>query len=89
MTRVLTKARDRFTETEIDDEIVVMSLDSGDFFSLTGTARAIWDLLDQELDRDGLVAALAREYGVDPDPVGADVDAFLASLAAAGLLAAE
>jgi len=86
VTGLLTKASDRFSETTIDDETVVMSLDSGDFFSLSGTARAIWELLDGTCDRDGIVAALAAEYEIEPDTVAGDVDAFLAQLSAAGLI---
>ena len=62
----LAKATGRFTETTIDDEVVVMSLASGDFFSLTGSARAIWDMLDAHHDRAGLIGALAKEYGAEP-----------------------
>ena len=82
----LAKAAGQFTETEIDDEVVVMSLTSGDFFSLTGTARAIWLALDGQHDRAGLIAALAAEFGAAPDAIAPDVDDFLAQLSAAGLL---
>jgi PqqD family protein of HPr-rel-A system len=82
----LAKAAGQFTETEIDDEVVVMSLASGDFFSLTGSARAIWLALDAQPDRAGLIAALAAEFGSDPAEIAGDVDAFLAQLSAAGLL---
>lgn len=87
MSNRLAKAQGRFSETEIDGEIVVMNLESGDFFSLTGTAREIWLRLDGTLDRAGLNAALAADYGSDTAAVAADVDAFLAELAGAGLLA--
>lgn len=82
----LAKATGRFTETTIDDEVVVMSLASGDFFSLTGSARAIWDMLDAHHDRAGLIGALAQEYGAEPAAIAADVDDFLANLARSGLL---
>lgn len=82
----LAKATGQFTETTIDDEVVVMSLASGDFFSLTGTSRAIWLALDACHDRAGLIAVLAADYGTGPDAIADDVDAFLAQLAAAGLL---
>ena len=81
------KAAGSYTETAIDDEIVVMSLASGDFFSLTGSARAIWLRIDGAIDRDRLVADLAAEYGVAADAIGADVDQFIAQLRGAGLLA--
>jgi pyrroloquinoline quinone biosynthesis protein D len=86
MSSALIKDPSRFVATEIDDETVVMSLDSGDFFSLTGTARAIWALLDGTRDRAALLAALSSEYGVEPAAVASEVDAFLAELTAAGLV---
>lgn len=85
----LAKDPARFVETRIDDEAVVMNLDSGDFFSLEGTARAIWELIDGSRDRAAVVAALAESYGGPPEAIAADVDAFLAELHAAGLLAAD
>lgn len=84
----LAKTDGQFTETTIDDEVVVMSLASGDFFSLTGTSRAIWLALDQHHDRIGLVTWAAAEFGADAEAIAGDVDAFLAQLAAAGLLSA-
>ena len=86
MTGLVIKASERFSETQIDDEIVVMSLDSGDFFSLSGTARAIWLLLDGTRDRAALIGALAGQYGVADDTIAGEVDAFLAQLDRAGLI---
>lgn len=85
----LIKAADRFSETAIDGEIVVMSLTSGDFFSLTGTARAIWHLIDGSRDVDQLVRALGDQYGKPPDAIEAEVRAFVAELAEAGLIASN
>lgn len=89
MSQVLAKAAERFSETSIDDEVVVMSLASGDFFSLTGTARAIWELIDGTRTRSGLLADLAAAYGCSEAEIASEVDAFLAQLQAAGLLAAD
>lgn len=87
MSALLKKATDRFSETAIDDEIVVMNLDSGSFFSLTGTARAIWLLIDGTQDRVALLADLAAEFGASDAVIAGDVDLFLAQLDEAGLLA--
>jgi len=88
MSDALIKNPARFVATEIDDETVVMSLDSGDFFSLTGTARSIWALLDGTRSRDAVLAVLAADYGVAPAAIAGEVDAFLAELTAAGLVRA-
>ena len=81
-----TKANGQFSETAIDDEIVVMSLDTGTFFSLSGTGRSIWELLDRHTDRPGLLTAVALAYGTDETTIAAELDEFLASLSVAGLV---
>ena len=86
---VLTKLPERFTETAIDDEIVVMKLENGDFFSLSGTAAAAWRLIDGNRDRPAIVAALAAEFDADDGRIAADVDAFLLELCDAGLVACD
>ena len=79
----------RFAETRIEDETVVMSLDSGDFFSLTGTAQSIWRLLDGTRDRAAILAELAAAYGAPEAEMESDLDAFLGELLAPGVLAAD
>jgi pyrroloquinoline quinone biosynthesis protein D len=83
---LLAKDPTRFAETRIEDETVVMSLETGDFFSLTGTAQAIWRLLDGTRDRAALLSALAESHGVTADGIAAEVDSFIDELRAAGLI---
>jgi hypothetical protein len=86
MNRVI-KLSERFTEAAIDDELVIMRVDTGEFFSLTGTAATTWRLIDGNRGRDALLAALADEYSTDEAAIAADVDDFLAQLKETGLLA--
>lgn len=87
MTAAIVKNPARFVETPIDDEIVVMQLDSGDFFSLSGSARAIWEAIDGTRDEASICTALADEFPEAPrDELAADVTDFVARLRAAGLL---
>ena len=83
----LTKRSDRFTEADIDQEIVVMRLDNGEFFSLAGTSAEIWRLIDGTRDRAALLAALTARFEGDEPAIAADVDEFLAQLRETGLLA--
>lgn len=85
MTNV-TKRPERFTETAIDDEIVLMRLDNGEFYSLSGTAAAAWRLIDGHRDRQTLLEELARDFEGDGQEMAADVDAFLLELEGAGLI---
>ena len=85
---LVVKWADRFIESEIDGEAVLMDLDSGDFFALAGTALAVWQKIDGAASRDAIVAALAAEYGAETDEVASDVDQFLDDLTQLGFLAA-
>lgn len=86
MNGAIVRNEGRYSETTIDDECVVMSLATGDFFSLTGTARSIWTLIDGRNDLDAISRALATEYGAEPAEIAADVAAFVHQLAANGLV---
>ena len=87
MTQPLTKDPGAFAETRIDNEIVVMSLSSGDFFSLQGSAAAIWELIDGSRDRAAVLTALVHDYAAPETVLAAELDAFLAELRDNGLLA--
>ena len=89
MSQPLTKDPAAFAETRIDDEIVIMNLASGDFFSLTDSAAAIWDLLDGSRNRAAVLAALADAYDAPQADLATDVDAFLGELRAGGLISGE
>ena len=82
----LSKRSNRFSETSIDDEVVVMRLDSGEFFSLSGTGAAIWRLIDGTRDRKALLASLAAAYQASEAEMAADVDDFIAQLKEFGLI---
>ena len=89
MSQLLTKVPEAFAETLIDDEIVIMNLASGDFFSLKDSGAAIWDLLDGTRNRAAVLAALASEFDAAPADMASDLDTFLGELRAGGLIAGE
>lgn len=86
MTGRLVKCTDRFVETVIDDEAVVMDLDSGNFFSLSGSALSIWELIDGRRDTAAIIAHLAAEYGADDAAIASDMASFIADLARLGFI---
>ena len=82
----ITKLTDRFTETDVDDEIVIMRLDNGEFFALSGTAAAIWRLIDGERDAEALSSLLVAQFEANEDQIGRDLKEFLATMREQGLL---
>jgi hypothetical protein len=87
MAQAIEKLADAFRATTIGDEIAVMRLADGDFYSLTGTARAIWELIDGTRDCAAIVGELAQRYCATPEAISAEVERFVRELRAAGLLA--
>ena len=81
------KLAGNFTQAEIDEEIILMRLDTGELLSLTDTAAAIWRLIDGERDRPALVAALQVEFDAGEEEIGRDLDRLIAQLREAGLIA--
>lgn len=77
----------RFTEADIDDEIILMRLDNGELLSLADTAAAAWRLIDGSRDRDALVAALGAVFDADEQLITRDVGELLHQLKEAGLVA--
>lgn len=80
------KRHDRFAEADFDQEIVIMRLDNGDFYSLSEASAAVWRLIDGERDKAALVAAACLEYDMPEQQVALEVDGFLRLLHETGFL---
>lgn len=72
----------------LDDDLVLYDDRDGRSYVLNRTGAAVWRLCDGEATVDDLVASIAREYGEPTERVRPDVEALLAELREAGLLAA-
>ena len=83
----LRKLTANFVETEVDGEVLIVDLDGGELFSLSGTARDIWRLIDGERSADAIVEALQQEFTAPAGAVEQDVRALLNELQDAALVA--
>ena len=83
-----------FIATELDDEIVLVGVDSGEFLSLDGSAKAIWALIDGSRDASQITQLMKEHYfddsvdagGEGGDTIKTQVRSFLAELRQAGLI---
>lgn len=82
----LTKLSARFTEVDIDNEIIIMRPDNGDFYALSGTAAAVWRLIDGKRDREALITSAAIAFEASEYEIASDVDELLSQLRDTGLL---
>lgn len=70
----------------LHDELVMMDLDQGKYFSLNPVATRIWDLLGQPRDVDELCGLLTEEYDVDSGRCASEVEAHLEEMVKMGLV---
>ena len=56
---------DNWIGSEVDDSIVMLNIDSGDYVVLNETAQAIWNSLATPRTGSEVVEALLEEYAVE------------------------
>ena len=70
----------------LHDELVMMDLDQGKYFSLNPVATRIWDLLEKPQAADELCIVLIDEYDVEPEQCLVEVEEHLAEMVRLGLV---
>ena len=65
---------------EVEGEVVALDVRSSQYLAINRTGAVLWPLLAAGTDRDALVGAVVREFDVDAETAGRDVDAFVAAL---------
>jgi len=66
---------------EVDDALVLMSIERGHYYSLDVIGANIWQRLEQWTAVSELCSILGEEYDADPETIRRDVLALLESLA--------
>jgi hypothetical protein len=70
----------------IDGEVMVINLDTGVYYSVTGAGAAVWPMLVGGATQREISDRVARHYGADAASVERDVDAFVKQLADEAIL---
>lgn len=73
-------------DSEIDNEVVMMSLQAGQYFGLDPIGARIWQLLSAERSVTDLCEQLSAEYDVTPEQCEKDVLAFVDEMLANAIL---
>lgn len=81
-------AEARLEVSDIDGELVVLNLDNGCYYAIEGVGADVWGLVVAGATRNAVVAAVAAQYGIEPDAVRLEVDSFLDKLSDEDLLIA-
>ena len=72
--------------SHIDDEVVMMSIEAGEYYGLNPVASRIWELLEKPHTFGRLIDLLMLEFDIDKSTCQKDVTNFLNQLVDKGLV---
>ncbi|VCU70042.1 hypothetical protein PIGHUM_02109 [Pigmentiphaga humi] len=78
--------QDGLVATDMDGETVMMSVERGEYFGLSGIGGQIWAWLEQPRTLDQLVESVCETFEIEPATGRADLQRFLQSLQDNGLI---
>ena len=70
----------------LDGELVMMSIQAGNYYSIGGVGTRVWELLEQPKSLEELVDAVVADYAVERDRCATDVAAFVDELLGLNLI---
>ena len=73
---------------QIEDEVVAVDMNTAAYLGANPAGALLWGALAEGATKDELERLLVQQFSIDESQAAADVDAFLAQLDEAGLLAA-
>jgi hypothetical protein len=73
----------------LGDEVIIINLDKGAYYSGSGSAADLWSLLVTGASLNHIIDILSKEYRHSPEAVRSDVERCVAALVAAELIQAD
>jgi hypothetical protein len=70
----------RVSHERLQDEVIIINVATGSYFSGSGTAADVWTLIAAGASLDETLAILAAAYGTDPGMIKGDVETCIAKL---------
>ena len=71
------RAKDSIISAELDNEAVLLNVETGIYFGIDAVGTRIWQLLESGSTADKIFAQLQEEYEVEPGVLRADLTEFL------------
>ncbi len=71
---------------DFDDGLMMMDIDSGNYFDVDSVGGRIWALLESPVTLDTICESLIAEYAVDVDVCRSETIGFIEELAGKGLV---
>ncbi len=85
------KVKDNFVLTKVVDSYVAVPTGAGNvdlntIISLNETGAFIWNLMKEETEKETVIDALVKEYGISGEKAEKDLDVFINQMTEAGLM---
>jgi len=75
--------------SRVEDEIVLLNLESEQYFALDDIGARVWELLSEYGSTDIVIEQISTEYDVEPEVIRGDLTKLLADLKEAGLVSIQ
>jgi hypothetical protein len=85
VTSMITR-KEEITASNMDGEIVMMNIETGNYYNLGKTGSVIWTLLENPITVDALIEKLLKKYHVSRQQCEDEVMAFLNEVYIEGLI---
>jgi len=69
-----------------EDEVVLINMGTGNYYSIDGTAADIWGLIENGCALDAIVGYVSRKYRVDNKDIKKDIGEFISEIQNEGLI---
>jgi len=80
------KAPDNYSWRDVNNELVVLNLQSGEYFTFNNVGRLIWLTVNDGKTVDEITRSVVEQYATTEEKAVADVKAFISNLLSEGLL---
>jgi hypothetical protein len=84
--RTIVQSSGRQTAADLGTDLAVLSLDTSVYYTLSGSARSIWEMLQEPTSVADIVGRLREHYEVEPERCRDEVLTLLDQLVAEGLV---
>jgi hypothetical protein len=86
MTKTIYLRNNETISGRLHDELVMMDIQKGKYFSLNQVATEIWDMLEQPLSLEEICTSLTNSYEIDPVQCRKEVETHLSEMQKLGLI---
>jgi hypothetical protein len=80
-TETIVSRNAEITFTEMDEEIVMVNIDRGEYYGLDNIASDVWGMLEEEMRLMDLCEALSKKYGIETGQCIKDTLPFIREMA--------